>query len=59
MVALVAGRAVPAGRKFGHAGAIIRDSGGTAEAKIERLTQAGARIAPSPREIPGLVREVL
>jgi len=59
VVALVVGRAVPAGRRFGHAGAIIRAGQGTAEGKIQALAQAGAKIALSPWEVPRLVREAL
>jgi succinyl-CoA synthetase alpha subunit len=57
VVALIAGRAVPPGRRFGHAGAIIRAGGGGAEQKIHALRQAGAIIAEAPREIPGLLQE--
>ena len=52
VVALIAGRAVPPGRRFGHAGAIIRAGSGGAQQKIDVLRQAGAAIARSPVEIP-------
>jgi succinyl-CoA synthetase alpha subunit len=42
---------------MGHAGAIIRGSGGTAEAKIAALESAGIRVAESPTEIPRLLLE--
>jgi succinyl-CoA synthetase alpha subunit len=57
VVALVAGRAVPSGRRFGHAGAIIRRNGGGAEEKIGVLREAGAFIANTPAEIPALLTE--
>ena len=57
VVALIAGRAAPPGRRFGHAGAIIRAGGGGAAQKIDALRQAGARIADTPAEIPFLVKE--
>lgn len=59
VVALIAGRAVPPGRRFGHAGAIIRAGGGGAEHKIHALHQAGAIIAETPAEIPDLLRQRL
>ena len=57
VVAFVAGRAVPAGKRMGHAGAIIAGGGGTAESKVEALLSAGAAVARLPGEIPGLLRE--
>jgi succinyl-CoA synthetase alpha subunit len=55
VVALIAGRAVPPGRRFGHAGAIIRAGSGGAEQKIEALRQAGASMADTPAQIPAMV----
>jgi succinyl-CoA synthetase alpha subunit len=57
VVALIAGRAVPPGRRFGHAGAIIRAGSGGAEQKIRVLREAGASIADTPAQIPALLRE--
>jgi succinyl-CoA synthetase alpha subunit len=57
VVALIAGRAAPPGRRFGHAGAIIRASGGGAEQKINALREAGASIADTPSEISALLKE--
>ena len=56
VVALIAGRAAPAGRRFGHAGAIIRAGSGGAEQKISALRDAGALIANTPCEIPSLLK---
>lgn len=57
MVAFIAGRSAPPGRRMGHAGAIISGSGGTAEAKIAALEAAGIRVADTPSQIPGMLRE--
>ncbi len=56
MVAFIAGRTAPPGRRMGHAGAIISGSGGTAEGKIAALEAAGIRVADTPSQIPGLLR---
>ena len=57
MVAFIAGRTAPPGRRMGHAGAIISGSGGTAEAKIASLEAVGIRVADSPTQIPRLLME--
>ncbi len=59
VVALIAGKAAPPGKRFGHAGAIIRAGGGGAQHKIDILHQAGASIAASPSQIPSLMKDRL
>lgn len=59
VVAFVAGATAPPGRRMGHAGAIISGGSGTAEAKFEALTDAGAHVVRSPAEIGKKVQEVL
>ena len=59
VTALIAGRAAPPGRRFGHAGAIIRAGGGGAQQKIDALRAAGVSIADTPAQIPGLLRRRL
>ncbi|HXW37563.1 MAG TPA: succinate--CoA ligase subunit alpha [Nitrososphaerales archaeon] len=55
VVAYVAGRHAPKEKTMGHAGAIIYGDFGTADSKIRALEEAGASVALSPAEVPGLV----
>jgi succinyl-CoA synthetase alpha subunit len=59
VIAYVAGLTAPAGRRMGHAGAIIDGCCGSAKNKIEALEAAGAHIVHSPAEIGKKVKEVL
>ncbi len=59
VVAYIAGVTAPHGRTMGHAGAIISGSSGTAKAKIEALTAAGANVGRSPSEAGELMVEVV
>ncbi|HUG47795.1 MAG TPA: succinate--CoA ligase subunit alpha [Candidatus Limnocylindria bacterium] len=55
MVAFIAGRTAPPGRRMGHAGAIISGNSGTAESKVRALEEAGVRVAETPSQIPQLL----
>jgi succinyl-CoA synthetase alpha subunit len=59
VVAYVAGRSAPPGKRMGHAGAIIARGRGTAESKLNALRAAGAEVATFPYEIPDLVAKTL
>jgi len=59
VVAYIAGVTAPAGKKMGHAGAIISGSQGTAQAKMEALRQAGVQVAQNPTEAGELMAEVV
>jgi succinyl-CoA synthetase alpha subunit len=50
VVAYIAGVTAPAGKKMGHAGAIISGSKGTAQAKMEALSAAGVKVGLNPTE---------
>jgi succinyl-CoA synthetase alpha subunit len=55
VVAFVAGRNAPPGKRMGHAGAIIEGGAGTAAAKIAELEAAGVRVAEYPEQIAELL----
>lgn len=57
VVAFIAGRASPPGRKMGHAGAIVGASGGSYAGKREALERAGVTVVDTPAQIPDAVRQ--
>ncbi|UPT78049.1 succinate--CoA ligase subunit alpha [Sulfurovum sp. XGS-02] len=59
VVAFIAGQTAPAGKRMGHAGAIISGSAGTAKEKMDALQAAGVKVVVSPAEIGKAVKEVL
>lgn len=56
MAGYIAGRTAPAGRRMGHAGAIISGGAGTAQGKIDALENADVKVARIPTQIPGLLK---
>ena len=59
VVAYVAGVTAPAGKKMGHAGAIISGGKGTAQGKMQALESAGATVVMNPTEIGEAMAGVL
>jgi succinyl-CoA synthetase alpha subunit len=59
VVAFIAGRTAPPGKRMGHAGAIIGGSEDTAEAKISALRACDVHVSESPADIGSTMAEVL
>jgi len=55
VVAYIAGRLAPPGKRMGHAGAIIMGGTGTAKSKIDAFTSAGVTVAEKPSDIAKLL----
>ncbi len=59
VVGFIAGRTAPAGKRMGHAGAIISGSTGTAAAKIKALSDAGVAVADKPSDVARLLKKAM
>jgi len=59
VVAFIAGRSAPPGKRMGHAGAIIMGKAGTAESKIEAFRKAGVEVAEKPSEVAMLLEKLI
>jgi succinyl-CoA synthetase alpha subunit len=59
IVAFIAGKSAPPGKRMGHAGAIIGAKGTTAAEKVAILEDAGVSVASFPDEIPALLKQKL
>jgi succinyl-CoA synthetase alpha subunit len=59
VVAYVAGRFAPEGKRMGHAGAIISGKQGTAQSKIDAFSRAGVKVAEKPSEVAKLLTKMI
>ena len=59
MSAYIAGVTAPAGKKMGHAGAIVSGGKGTAQGKMDALRMAGVKIGLNPTEAGSLMAEIV
>ncbi|MEM1540083.1 MAG: succinate--CoA ligase subunit alpha [Candidatus Bathyarchaeia archaeon] len=59
VVAFIAGRTAPPGKRMGHAGAIIMGKTGTAESKIEAFRKANVEVAEKPSDVAILLEKRL
>ena len=59
MSAYIAGVTAPAGKKMGHAGAIVSGGKGTAQGKMDALAAAGVKIGLNPTEAGSLMAEIV
>jgi succinyl-CoA synthetase alpha subunit len=59
VVAFVAGRTAPKGKRMGHAGAIVMGATGTAESKIRAFEAAGIDVAKRPGDVAKLLADKL
>jgi succinyl-CoA synthetase alpha subunit len=55
----IAGVTAPAGKKMGHAGAIVSGGKGTAQAKMEALQDAGVQVGNNPTEAGELMAKIV
>lgn len=59
MSAYIAGVTAPAGKKMGHAGAIVSGGKGTAQGKMDALAAAGVRVGLNPTEAGELMAQII
>lgn len=58
VVALIAGRTAPSGKRMGHAGAIVTRATGTAKSKIKAFQEAGIEVGETPKQVGEKIKKV-
>ncbi len=59
VVAYLAGKSAPPGKRMGHAGAIIERGKGTFESKVKALTASGVQVAELPDDVAQAIKDIL
>jgi len=59
VVGFIAGQTAPAGRRMGHAGAIVGGADDTAAAKMKIMTACGIHVVSSPADIGLKMAEIM
>jgi len=59
IVAFIAGRSAPQGKRMGHAGAIVMGKAGTAESKMEAFKKAGVKVAEKPNDVAEILTKLV
>jgi succinyl-CoA synthetase alpha subunit len=59
VVAYVAGRTAPPGKRMGHAGAIVMGKTGTAKTKITAFKEAGVEVAEKPSDVARILAKAI
>jgi len=59
VASLIVGQTAPAGRRMGHAGAVITGTAALASEKMKALADAGAHVIPTPADIGSTVKAML
>ncbi len=59
VVAFIAGKTAPKGKRMGHAGAIIHAGKGSADVKVRMFREAGAEVVDLPTQIADAMKNLL
>jgi len=59
VIAYIAGRTAPKGKRMGHAGAIVSGKTGTADGKIKVLRKAGAIVIDRPIDVDEALQKII